>query len=106
MKFLAKTLVGCALCAVSALTSLSLAAPNNAAVVYFTLLHNREGGDTNGVGNTQRVAQAIAAQTNSQLMEIKVAKLYPSDYDETVVNDDVDRCADEIYRLIQEHQHT
>ena len=84
MKFLAKTLVGCALCAVSALTSLSLAAPNNAVVVYFTLLHNREGGDTNGVGNTQRVAQAIAAQTNSQLMEIKVAKLYPSDYDETV----------------------
>ena len=29
-----------------------------------------------------------------------------SDYDEVVVNDDVDRCADEIYRLIQEHQHT
>lgn len=31
---------------------------------------------------------------------------YASDYDEVVVNDDVDRCADEIYRLIQEHQHT
>ena len=31
---------------------------------------------------------------------------YATDYDEVVVNDDVDRCADEIYRLIQEHQHT
>lgn len=31
---------------------------------------------------------------------------YASDYDEVVVNDDVDRCADEIYRLIREHQHT
>lgn len=31
---------------------------------------------------------------------------YASDYDEVVVNDDVDRCADEVYRLIQEHQHT
>lgn len=84
MKILAKTILGCALCALGALTSVSLAAPNNATVVYFTLLHNREGGDPNGVGNTQRVAQAIAAQTNSQLMEIKVAKIYPSIYDETV----------------------
>ena len=31
---------------------------------------------------------------------------YATDYDEVVVNDDVDRCADEIYRLIREHQHT
>ena len=31
---------------------------------------------------------------------------YATDYDEVVVNDDVDRCADEIYRLIQAHQHT
>ena len=31
---------------------------------------------------------------------------YATDYDEVVVNDDVDRCADEIYRLIQKHQHT
>ena len=31
---------------------------------------------------------------------------YASDYDEVVVNDDADRCADEIYRLIQAHQHT
>ena len=31
---------------------------------------------------------------------------YATDYDEVVVNDDVDRCADEIYRLIQEHQNT
>ena len=31
---------------------------------------------------------------------------YASDYDEVVVNDDMDRCADEIYRLIQAHQHT
>lgn len=31
---------------------------------------------------------------------------YATDYDEVVVNDDMDRCADEIYRLIQAHQHT
>ena len=31
---------------------------------------------------------------------------YATDYDEVVVNDDADRCADEIYRLIREHQHT
>lgn len=31
---------------------------------------------------------------------------YASDYDETVVNDDADRCAEEVYRLIREHQHT
>lgn len=84
MKALTKTILGCALCALGALTSVSLAAPNNAAVVYFTLLHNREAGDPNGVGNTQRVAQAIAQQTNSELMEIKVAKLYPPTYDETL----------------------
>ena len=84
MKAFTKTILGCALCALGAFTSVSFAAPNNAAVVYFTLLHNREAGDPNGVGNTQRVAQAIAQQTNSQLMEIKVAKLYPPTYDETI----------------------
>lgn len=31
---------------------------------------------------------------------------YAADYDEVVVNDDVDRCAAEIYELIQKRQHT
>ena len=86
MKFVTKTLLSCALCAVSVLGAVSAyaAAPQQAAVVYFTLLHNREGGDVNGVGNTQRIAQEIATQTDSQLMEIKVAQLYPPTYSKTV----------------------
>lgn len=97
MKLFTKTLMGCALCALGVLGSVNAyaAAPQDAAVVYFTLLHNREGGDVNGVGNTQHVAQEIARQTNSDVMEIKVQKLYPPVYDDTadLARDELDEQA-------------
>ncbi len=84
-----KLVVGAVLSAaafsLSAVANLAAAAaPQNAVVVYYTLLHNRDEGDENGVGKTQRVAQEIAKQTNSTLLEIKNVKKYPADYDETV----------------------
>lgn len=84
-----KLVVGAVLSAaafsLSAVANLAAAAaPQNAVVVYYTLLHNRDEGDENGVGKTQRVAQEIAKQTNSTLLEIKNVKRYPADYDETV----------------------
>lgn len=84
-----KLVVGAVLSAaafsLSAVANLAAAAaPQNAVVVYYTLLYNRDEGDENGVGKTQRVAQEIAKQTNSTLLEIKNVKKYPADYDETV----------------------
>ena len=84
-----KLVVGAVLSAaafsLSAVANLAAAAaPQNAVVVYYTLLHNRDEGDEKGVGKTQRVAQEIAKQTNSTLLEIKNVKKYPADYDETV----------------------
>lgn len=84
-----KLVVGAVLSAaafsLSAVANLAAAAaPQNAVVVYYTLLHNRDEGDENGVGKTQRVAQEIAKQTNSTLLEVKNVKKYPADYDETV----------------------
>lgn len=84
-----KLVVGAVLSAaafsLSAVANLAAAAaPQNAVVVYYTLLHNRDEGDENGVGKTHRVAQEIAKQTNSTLLEIKNVKKYPADYDETV----------------------
>ena len=84
-----KLVVGAVLSAaafsLSAVANLAAAAaPQNAVVVYYTLLHNRDEGDENGLGKTQRVAQEIAKQTNSTLLEIKNVKKYPADYDETV----------------------
>ena len=84
-----KLVVGAVLSAaafsLSAVANLAAAAaPQNAVVVYYTLLHNRDEGDENGVGKTQRVAQEIAKQTNSTLLEVKNVKKYPAEYDETI----------------------
>ncbi len=65
------------------MSSALAAAPQNAAVVYYTLLHNRLEGDENGIGKTQRVAMEIAKQTNSQLFEIKNVDKYPAAYGDT-----------------------
>ena len=65
------------------MSSALAAAPQNAAVVYYTLLHNRLEGDENGIGKTQRVAMEIAKQTNSQLFDIKNVDKYPAAYGDT-----------------------
>ncbi len=76
---------GALLLGATALTNAALAAaPQNTAVVYYTLLHNRLEGDENGVGKTQRVAMAVAEQTGSTLMEIKNTTKYPATYGETI----------------------
>ena len=84
-KLVVGAVLSAAVFSLSAVANLAAAAaPQNAVVVYYTLLHNRDEGDENGVGKTQRVAQEIAKQTNSTLLEIKNVKKYPADYDETV----------------------
>lgn len=84
-KLVVGAVLSAAVFSLSAVANLAAAAaPQNAVVVYYTLLHNRDEGDENGVGKPQRVAQEIAKQTNSTLLEIKNVKKYPADYDETV----------------------
>ena len=84
-KLVVGAVLSAAVFSLSAVANLAAAAaPQNAVVVYYTLLHNRDEGDENGVGKTQRVAQEIAKQTNSTLLEVKNVKKYPADYDETV----------------------
>lgn len=84
-KLVIGTVLGAAALCVSAITNIAAAAaPQNAAVVYYTLLHNREQGSDSAVGKTQRVAQAIAKQTNSTLLELKNTKKYPAQYGDTV----------------------
>lgn len=84
-KLVVGAVLSAAVFSLSAVANLAAAAaPQNAVVVYYTLLHNRDEGDENGVGKTQRVAQEIAKQTNSTLLEIKNVKKYPAEYDETI----------------------
>lgn len=74
-KLVVGAVLSAAVFSLSAVANLAAAAaPQNAVVVYYTLLHNRDEGDENGVGKTQRVAQEIAKQTNSTLLEIKNVK--------------------------------
>ncbi|MBO8416123.1 MAG: NAD(P)H-dependent oxidoreductase [Proteobacteria bacterium] len=58
------------------------------AVLYYTLLHNRVGGDDfaaeHSVGNTENIANIIAEQTGADKFELQQTELYPNSYDETV----------------------
>lgn len=69
---------------VSLYGALSMAAPQDTVVVYFTSVHNRAGSDAAAVGYTQRLATELARQTHSELREIKVAQPYPADYNDTL----------------------
>lgn len=84
-KLVVGAVLGTAALCLSAVTNIAAAAaPQNAAVVYYTLLHNREQGNDKAVGKTQRLAQEIAKQTNSTLLEVKNTKKYPAKYGDTV----------------------
>lgn len=59
------------------------------AVVYFTLLQNREMASNDSqadkkAGNAEVLATMIAEATNGDLYSLKTVKKYPADYDETV----------------------
>lgn len=58
------------------------------AVVYYSLLHNRVGGDDFAAehtqGNTEKLAAEIAQQTGGKLISLTQVKKYPNDYDEAV----------------------
>lgn len=95
-KLIAGTVLGIAAYSLSAIGSIAAAAaPQNVAVVYYTLIHNREEGDDSAVGKTQRVALEIAKQTNSTVLELKNATKYPATYNETldVARDELDNGA-------------
>lgn len=56
----------------------------DSAVVYFTLIHNQQdvANAEKEIGNTGRVAHAIASKTSSDIFEIRTIKTYPSSYNE------------------------
>lgn len=92
MKNILRSTAALALAAAAAFTSLPAAAADftkeKSAVVYFTLLHNRIGGDRfeasrHGTGISEHVADIVAAQTNSPKLQLQQVSLYPNSYDET-----------------------
>ena len=63
------------------------------AVVYFTLLQNREMASNDSqagkkAGNAEILATMIADATNGDLYSLKTVKKYPSDYDESLIDDE------------------
>ncbi len=88
-----KLFAACALMAALAAPILSAGAADfsnsKVAVVYFTLLHNREFAPNDSqadkkAGNAEVLARLIADKTGGDLFELKTVNLYPSDQDDTV----------------------
>lgn len=60
---------------------------NKTAVLYYSLLHNRQGGDDfaaeHKVGITEHIADLIVQQTGADKFSLEQVDLYPNSYDET-----------------------